>query len=164
MILEASHRPIAASPESGGFLEAAGQAELAAGRAGSSDWPAGRNDALHIPERSEHLSHLASATLPHGPSLDLKPAQRHGVEATGCPRPLQKESAKKSAVNAGESARGTGFDAERRLGGVGQGNAIHPANCGHRHPILASRVHPTVWAAGTLGTKLPTRRRRSLSA
>ena len=46
-----------------GFLEAAGQAELAAGRAEAAIGPAGRNDALHIPERPEHLSHLASATL-----------------------------------------------------------------------------------------------------
>ena len=101
---------------------------------------------------------------PHGPSLHLKPAHRQDVEATVYPRPSQKESAKKSAGKAGESARGTGFDAERRLGGVGQGNVIRLAESGRRRPISTPCVHPTLWAAGTVVTILQTRRRRSLSA
>jgi len=45
-----------------------------------------------------------------------------------------------------------------------QGNAIRPTESGRLGPIFAPYVDPTTWAAGTLGTILRTRRRRSLSA
>ena len=107
----------------GDFWSTDTQSELAAGQAeaASGHWQEWR--LFTFPERPEHPRTLLLQRWPHGPRLDLKPAHRQGVEATGYPRPLQKESAKKSAGKAGESARRTGFDAERRLGGVGQGNA-----------------------------------------
>ena len=121
------------------------QSELAAGQAeaASGHWQEWR--LFTFPERPEHPRTLLLQRWPHGPSLHLKPAHRQDVEATGYPRPSQKESAKKSAVKAGESARGTAFDAERgELGRVGQGNVNRLAESGHRHPILAPRVHPTL--------------------
>ena len=94
---------------------AAGQAEAASGH-----WQEWR--LFTFPERPEHPRTLLLQRWPHGPSLHLKPAHRQDVEATGYPRPSQKESAKKSAVKAGESARGTAFDAEREISaGSGRG-------------------------------------------
>ena len=107
----------------GDFWSTDTQSELAAGQAeaASGHWQEWR--LFTFPERPEHPRTLLLQRWPHGPSLHLKPAHRQDVEATVYPRPSQKESAKKSAVKAGESARGTAFDAERgELGRVGQGN------------------------------------------